>query len=725
MSVDVRFGPFIDYWWDAVQRTVLLLDVLRERGNAYFEHNALAVPHVLDFEAEPVMDGRKLERPVNYGLVRIIPPDGKDPDPSKRPFVVVDPRAGHGPGIGGMKQESEIGEAIAAGHPCYFIGFLPAPIPGQTVEDVCRAEATFVAEVAARHPDVEGKPVIIANCQAGWQVMMMAAIRPDLPGPIMLAGSPLSYWAGVRGKNPMRYLGGLLGGTWMNALVGDLGNGIFDGAHLVANFESLNPANTWWRKLYNVYSKIDTEAPRFLDFETWWGSPVLLDANEMLWIADNLFVGNKLSTGEIRTSDGLRIDLRNVKSPIIVFCSWGDNITPPQQALGWITDLYDEDREIVANGQTIVYTLHQTIGHLGIFVSGKVAGKEHGEFTACMDMIDLLPPGLYEAVITEVTEDTANPDLVHGRYLFHLEPRTLQDIRALGGNSPEDDLRFATVARVSEVNQGLYQTLLAPALRPLVTEAGAEALRALHPNRLQFAMFSDRNPLMSPVKAMAETVQAARQPVAADNPYSALEKTISSWIENCLETYGNMRDMMSEGIFLATYGSPLLQAMVGLGPQVTPAHQRIERDLAREAAVARLRSELEQRFEVGGLLEAAIRALIYVRLPEGQIDERGFAALKAIRAARPPAQRRSMAEAKTIFRDQYLLVRLDEKRAVRTIPVLLPASQEERRTAFDALRRVIAASGSQSAEGRRRLKEVEALFGLEPEKKVAGEAVNA
>ena len=135
----------------------------------------------------------------------------------------------------------------------------------------------------------------------------------------------------------------------MTALAGDLGNGIFDGAHLVANFESLNPANTYWTKAYNVYSKVDTETERFLEFETWWGSPVLLNASEMQWIADNLFVGDKLSTGQIRTSDGLRIDLRNIKSPIIVFCSWGDDITPPQQALDWILDLYDDVSEIVAN----------------------------------------------------------------------------------------------------------------------------------------------------------------------------------------------------------------------------------------------------------------------------------------------------------------------------------------------------------------------------------------
>ncbi len=401
------FGAVQEYWMDAWQRSILALDILRERGNTYLEQSAKEVAHVLEFKAELVRDGRTLERPVNYVLVHVVPPVGTKIDATKAPIIVVDPRAGHGPGIGGMKRDSEIGVALAAGHPCYFVGFLPKPVPGQTIEDVCRAEAIFVEDVAARHPDAEGKPMIIANCQAGWQIMMMAATNPNRTGPIMLAGSPLSYWAGVRGKNPMRYLGGVLGGTWLTALSGDLGNGIFDGANLVANFESLNPANTYWTKPYNVYSKVDTEAERFLDFETWWGGPVLLNAEEMQWIADNLFVGNQLSTGQLRTSEGVRIDLRNITAPIIVFCSWGDNITPPQQALGWILDLYDHEREIVQNGQTIVYTMHQSIGHLGIFVSGKVATKEHREFVLCSELIDAMPPGLYEAVITGVDESTA------------------------------------------------------------------------------------------------------------------------------------------------------------------------------------------------------------------------------------------------------------------------------------------------------------------------------
>ena len=237
---------------------------------------------------------------------------------------------------------------------------------------------------------------------------MLAAIRPELFGPLIIAGSPLSYWAGVRGINPMRYSGGLLGGSWLTAFTSDMGAGKFDGAWLVQNFEGMNPANTLWSKQYNLYSKIDTEASRYLEFERWWGGHVNLNAEEIQMIVDELFIGNKLAAGDVKLSDGTAIDLRNIRSPIVVFCSKGDNITPPQQALGWILDLYKDVDEIRSYGQTIVYTIHETVGHLGIFVSGGIAKKEHSEFSSNIDLIDVLPPGLYEAKFERKSESTAS-----------------------------------------------------------------------------------------------------------------------------------------------------------------------------------------------------------------------------------------------------------------------------------------------------------------------------
>jgi pimeloyl-ACP methyl ester carboxylesterase len=699
-----------DYWLDAWQRSVLMLDILRERGNMYLEQSHKNAPNVLTFKAELVMDGRTLPRPVNYVLVRILPPEGTKLDPAKPPIIVVDPRAGHGPGIGGMKQDSEIGMALAAGHSGYFIGFLPKPVPGQTIEDVARAEAHFIEEVARLHPEAEGKPIVIANCQAGWQIMMMAAMRPDLTGPIMLAGTPLSYWAGVRGKNPLRYLGGILGGTWMTALAGDLGHGIFDGAALVANFESLNLANTCWTKPYNVYAKVDTEEERFLEFETWWGNPILLNAEEMQWIADNLFVGNRLATGEIRSHDGVRVDLRNIKSPIIIFCSWGDNITPPHQALDWILDLYEHEREIIENGQTIIYTMHHTIGHLGIFVSGKVATKEHGEFVSAMELIDLMPPGLYEAVITDVDEATENRELVHGRYLFRLEVRTLDDIRAIGGNDEADERRFATMARVSDINLGLYRTLLAPALRAAVSEPLAGALRDAHPNRLRFEMFSDRNPFMRTVKALAESVRANRKPAAADNPFLALQEEMSSWITTSLQVTNEIRDGMTEALFLNLYGSKILQALVGLKAAPGEKPRQIERDLMREANIAQLRAALEHKFELGGVNEALARALFYIRLSEGSVDERGFAVVRLIRDALPADKRLSSAQLKEMIKEQYLLMLMDGERAINAIPKLIGRGEVDPATALTELRRILSARGALTGDEKKRMARIETLF---------------
>ena len=702
----------MEYWGDACQRSILTLEALNERGNIHLAQAAKEVPNVLNFANELILDGRKLPRPANYGLVRIVPPESAVVDPAKPPIVVVDPRAGHGPGIGGMKPDSEIGVAIRAGHPCYFVGFSPEPMPGQTIEDVCRAEAAFIEEVARRHPDAESKPIVIANCQAGWQTMMTAAIRPDIMGPIVVAGAPMSYWAGVRGKNPMRYTGGVLGGTWLTALSGDLGAGKFDGANLIANFEQLNPANTFWTKEYNVYSKVDTEKQRFLEFETYWGSPVLLNAGEIQWIVDNLFVGNKLSTGQIRTSDGVRIDLRNIKSPIVCFCSWGDNITPPQQALGWILDLYDNVDEIVANGQTIVYSLHHTIGHLGIFVSGKVALKEHQEFVSCIDMIDAMPPGLYEATITEVTDKTENHQLIDGKYLFRLEARTLDDIRAFGVNSADDEKRFATVARVSEVNLGFYRTFVEPWVRAMTTEETAEALRRMHPHRFRFRIFSDENPFMAPIKAAAAEARLSCEPVSPDNPFLSFEKAASNWITTCLELLGEARDAMTEAMFLNTYGSPLIQAAVGLMAEPNAVPRHIERDLERESAAAELANALEHRFEAGGADEGALRALIYIRRPDGAADERGFRMLKIIRDSRKANRQLTLSQFKDMVKEQFQLVLFDEERAIKALPKLVHPGEPESDAALDALRALLVAPGPLPQEEKSRVVRVEKLLGV-------------
>jgi pimeloyl-ACP methyl ester carboxylesterase len=722
-------GPFAsaaEYMVDAAERCVLYWDVMRQRGDQYRKHLSETVPNVLDYKAELVVDGRTLEHPVNYCLARIIPPAGVEVDPRRRPFVVVDPRAGHGPGIGGFKADSEIGVALKAGHPCYFIGFLPGPMPGQTIEDVGRAEAVFLEKVIALHPEAEAKPCVIGNCQAGWAIMMLAALRPELFGPLIVAGSPLSYWAGVKGHNPMRYSGGLLGGGWLAALASDLGNGTFDGALLVQNFENLNPSNTLWTKQYNLYRKIDTEAPRYLDFERWWGGHVYLNAEEIQFIVDELFVGNNLAAGRIRTTNDIAIDLRNIRSPIVVFCSKGDDITPPQQALGWILDLYRDVDEIRSYGQTIVYTIHETAGHLGIFVSGAVAKKEHDELASNIDLIDVLPPGLYEATFEPKSEQTRNPDLASGNWVMRCEARTLDDIRALGGNDAADERRFATAARVSEVNLALYRTFLQPAIRGVMSATAAKRMQRWHPLRLQYELFTDANPFLAPIKVMAESIRRQRHPVMADNPFLATQAKMSDLIVATLDGWRDLRDRYGEWLFLTAYGSPLLQATVGVDPAGTERPRAAGRSTLQLELVRSRIADLKARIGTGGGREVAIRSLIYAGVPRAAIDERGFHAIRRLRSLQQGVRRPTLAEFKSMVREQFLMLLLDPEAALRAIPDMLPREPDARRKIYAALQEVLSAQGEIDGEVAERLQQVRDLFGLDrPEKPPRIEAMPA
>src|SRR5436853_2048544 len=126
-----------------------------------------------------------------------------------------------------------------------------------------------------------------------------------------------------------------------------------------------------------------------------------MNRDEIEGITRNLCAGNKLWSGETKSLTGEAFDLREIRAPIVLFASMGDNITPPQQAFNWVADVYGTTDEIKSRGQVIVGLVHQDIGHLGIFVSGKVAKKEHAQIVSVLKSIEVLPPGLYGMQIKE------------------------------------------------------------------------------------------------------------------------------------------------------------------------------------------------------------------------------------------------------------------------------------------------------------------------------------
>lgn len=536
----------VDFW----QRSVLFLDTLRERGDDMLDHQRQNMPPLLIFDYELLLDARRFEDPANYALLKVTGAEGiryEDcVDPDKPPVIILDPRAGHGPGTGGFKRDSEVGMALHQGHPVYFVVFYPEPVAGQTLADVLHALRRFVEEVAERHP---GKPpVLYGNCQAGWAVTLLSADCEGLVGPAVLNGAPLSYWAGAPDVNPMRLLGGLLGGSWLAHLTADLGDGRFDGAWLVQNFEALNPANTLWDKHYNVFANIDTERERFLEFERWWTGFYTLSREEITNIVDNLFIGNRIENSTFEICPGCTVDLTRIRNPLLIFASSGDNITPPHQALNWIPTVYPDTAALKAAGQRIVYLLNPHVGHLGIFVSAKVARLEHRAILESLHQLDSLEPGLYEMKIDNPTGD---PDCHKPQYQVRFEERQVEDIRC---DYPRD--AFERVRQLSESNTALYKTFVSPWVQALTTPWSAELLRTLHPARTERLLFSGHfNPWLKAMAGQAAQMREHRAPVAEDNPFKALEGQFSRSLSEGLESYRKSRDAGYEQLFGWLYGA--------------------------------------------------------------------------------------------------------------------------------------------------------------------------
>jgi pimeloyl-ACP methyl ester carboxylesterase len=676
------------YWTDLAQRSILFWDTMRLRGNEYIERVRAGSPPVLTFAYEMVLDARAFERPANYALVRILPPAGVKVDPRLRPYIVIDPRAGHGPGIGGMKDDSQVGVALRAGHPVYFVMFFPEPEPGQTLLDVCEAERAFVHKVRELHPK-SAKPAIIGNCQGGWAAMMLAASEPDETGPLVINGAPMSYWGGAwsegEGDNPMRYAGGLLGGTWLASMVSDLGAGKFDGAHLVQNFENLNPANTFWDKYYHLYSNIDTEGPRFLEFERWWGGFFLMNREEIEWITQNLFVGNKLWAKP--DASGL-FDLRSIRVPIVLFASMGDNITPPQQAFNWVADVYGSTEEIKANGQVIVGLLHESAGHLGIFVSGKIAKKEYTQIVSVMDAIEALAPGLYAMKIA---------DKPGGGYEVSFVEHRLEEImKRLNRFEREDEKAFSSANAVSEFNQRAYEIFGRPVVAGLGHEDGARLARQFHPLRAQRWALSDLNPWLAALGPMAAAVRANRKPLGPDTASRRFEAYLSEMLSASLDYYRAIRDAASEAAFFQLYGN-----LLALDASVERPTRAIATELREEAFAKHALAAVS----TGGYREAVARcAALLARdgqpIPLARVELKREL-VKKYEALLPPWK---PAEWRRARGEQELVVGLEPAKALATLGELVPGRADRERLAklLDAMidegaSRGVAATSDQKA----------------------------
>jgi len=249
-----------------------------------------------------------------------------------------------------------------------------------------------------------------------------------------------------------------------------------------------------------------------------------------------------------------------------------------------------------------------------------------------------------------------------------------------------------------------------PVVRAMANPALAAWMRQLHPLRLQYELFADTNPAMAPVRTLAEQVRQRRMTAASDNPFVAMQEHVSSHIVTTLEMWRQFSESVAERTFVNLFGSPVLQAAVGIDPaSAVPMCKAARNPLHRELVDKRI-AELRARIPEGGTREAVIRALLYIGMPRNAVDERGFEIARRIRQTHGDMP---LADFKMLVREQFNILMIDQDAALAAIPSMLPDDSETRRVALALIRQVLTARGELSDADSERLRHVTQLLDLD------------
>jgi hypothetical protein len=270
------------------------------------------------------------------------------------------------------------------------------------------------------------------------------------------------------------------------------------------------------------------------------------------------------------------------------------------------------------------------------------------------------------------------------------------------------------------MNLALYRAFAQPMVKAIFTPQVAELMKRFDLGRMQYEAFTDANPLMPHLARAADQVRENRKPVSAGNPFIAAQEAVSEQIVKSLDAWRETTEKLSEQIFTSVYGSPVLQAAVGVNPE-SGRPRRPGKSLMHRELVQRRIAELKSKIDQGGLVEGTIRGLLYAGAPRTAVDERGVEALRRIRKAE--GERLTLAQFKATAREQFFLLLLEPEAAVAAIPKLLPADMGERRKAFAAIRSILSAVGEISGETAERLQKVASLFGIDKAEASSAESI--
>jgi hypothetical protein len=191
--------------------------------------------------------------------------------------------------------------------------------------------------------------------------------------------------------------------------------------------------------------------------------------------------------------------------------------------------------------------------------------------------------------------------------------------------------------------------------------------------------------------------------VPAGEVYAAVEVAV-------LDAWRQASETIAERCFFTAYGSPALQAAVGIDPAETRPLRKASKHRLHDELLQKRIAELKSRIPLGGLREAVIRALLYVGLARAAVDERGFEAVRRIRRTHGDMP---LSAFKALVREQFYILLVDPEAALAAIPSMLPPDADTRRKAFDLIKQALRARGEFSTGDNERMLRVARAFGVD------------
>lgn len=202
---------------------------------------------------------------------------------------------------------------------------------------------------------------LLGICQGGTFSLCYAALYPEKVKNLVLTVTPVDFQVEEGLLN--RWAGCYMGASGMDVdlMVDALGN--IPGDFMNAGFLMLRPFSLGIQKYLDVLGLVEDD-PRLVNFlrmEKWiFDSPDQAGEAYRQFMKD-FYQDNKLIKGQVML-DGRRVDLQNVRMPVLNVYAEQDNLVPPASTTALKKYIGSRD-----------YTVRSfPVGHIGMYVSGKV-----------------------------------------------------------------------------------------------------------------------------------------------------------------------------------------------------------------------------------------------------------------------------------------------------------------------------------------------------------------